>query len=141
VVGTKEALFLIATAATDADGKGGRRPAVLMPNPVYSVYQGAAALAGADPIFLPATAASGFLPDLDSLDEADLARTAVCYVCSPANPQGAVADLAYLAKPCASPARTTSSSWSTNATPRSMTTRPRRAPSKPRRRWAAPSIT
>ena len=55
-------------------------------------------LAGAEPVFLPATKATGFLPDLDAIDAATLARTQVMYLCSPANPQGAVADLDYLKK-------------------------------------------
>lgn len=99
VAGTKEALFLIAAVATDPAGATGPtagRPAVLMPNPLYSTYQGGALLAGAEPILLPATAASGFLPDLETIAEADLVRTTVCYLCSPANPQGVVADKAYL---------------------------------------------
>lgn len=97
VAGTKEALFLVATVATDPDAKkGGGRPAVLMPNPLYSVYLGAAVLAGAEPILLPATAANGFLPDLAAVPEADLARATICYLCNPANPQGTVADRAYL---------------------------------------------
>jgi N-succinyldiaminopimelate aminotransferase len=97
VAGTKEALFLIAAVATDPDAHAGSgRPAVLMPNPLYSTYQGGAILAGAEPILLPATAATGFLPDLEAIAEADLARTTVLYLCSPANPQGVVADKAYL---------------------------------------------
>jgi N-succinyldiaminopimelate aminotransferase len=97
VAGTKEALFLIAAVATDLDSfTAGQRPAVLMPNPLYSTYQGGAVLAGAEPILLPATAETGFLPDLDAIAEADLARATVLYLCSPANPQGVVVDVAYL---------------------------------------------
>ncbi|HRY23667.1 MAG: aminotransferase class I/II-fold pyridoxal phosphate-dependent enzyme [Geminicoccaceae bacterium] len=97
VAGTKEALFLVATAATDPAGQG-QRPAVLVPNPLYSVYLGAAVLAGAEPVLMPASASTGFLPDLDAVAEADLARATVCYICSPANPQGVVADRTYLAR-------------------------------------------
>ena len=67
-----------------------------MPDPVYAVYYGAAVMAGAEPVLLPATADTGFLPDLDALTPALLARTALLFLCSPANPQGAVADLDYL---------------------------------------------
>lgn len=95
VAGTKEALFLVATIATDIESRGGR-PAVLMPDPLYSTYQGAAILAGAEPVAMPAVARNGFLPDLDAVPEDVLARTSCCYLCSPANPQGAVADRAYL---------------------------------------------
>ena len=97
VAGTKEALFLVATIATDPSGQG-PRPAVLVPNPLYSVYLGAAVLAGAEPVLMPAIAATGFLPDLSAVAEADLARATVCYLCSPANPQGVVADRAYLGR-------------------------------------------
>jgi aspartate/methionine/tyrosine aminotransferase len=95
VAGTKEALFLIALVAVP-EVKDGRRPAVLMPNPFYNVYLGAAVMAGAESVLLPATAASGHLPDLDMLTPDLLRRSAVLYLCSPANPQGAAADLAYL---------------------------------------------
>jgi len=95
VAGTKEALFLIASIATDAESREGE-PAVLMPNPLYSTYQGAALLAGAEPVLLPALAQHGFLPDLDAVPEAVLARTTCCYLCTPANPQGVVADRTYL---------------------------------------------
>ncbi|MEA1677542.1 aminotransferase class I/II-fold pyridoxal phosphate-dependent enzyme [Nitrospirillum sp. BR 11163] len=95
--GTREALFQVALLATPQQ-KDGRQPAVLIPNPFYAVYEGAAALAGAEPVFMPATRATGFLPDLDALSPDLLARTALMYLCTPSNPQGAVADLAYLKK-------------------------------------------
>lgn len=98
VAGTREGLFQAALLAiTPQNGSGAARLA-LMPNPFYQVYYGAAVMAGAECAFLPATRATGFLPDLDALDEATLSRTAIFYLCSPANPQGAVADLAYLKK-------------------------------------------
>jgi aspartate/methionine/tyrosine aminotransferase len=97
VAGTKEALFLLPELLVP-ERPSGPRPAVLVPNPVYAVYVGAAVLAGAEPVYLPATAETGFLPDLDALGPELLERTAALYLCSPANPQGAVADLAYLRK-------------------------------------------
>lgn len=93
--GTKEGLFLVASLAVSEE-QDGVRPAVLLPNPYYLVYNGAAALAGAEIVYLDATRETGFLPDLAAIPEALLARTALMYLCSPANPQGAVADLAYL---------------------------------------------
>src|SRR5690606_22010102 len=69
----------------------GRKPAVLMPNPFYQVYLGAASLAGADPVFVPATAETRFLPDYVALDSDILGRAALAYFCTPANPQGTVA--------------------------------------------------
>ncbi|SUS04922.1 putative aminotransferase [uncultured Defluviicoccus sp.] len=96
VAGTREALFLIANVCVPPAVASAPPPAVLMPNPFYQVYLAAAALHGAEPVFLPATREIGFLPDLTSLPEALLARTAMLYLCSPANPQGAAADPAYL---------------------------------------------
>ncbi|MGH6892782.1 MAG: aminotransferase class I/II-fold pyridoxal phosphate-dependent enzyme, partial [Dongiaceae bacterium] len=72
------------------------KPVVLMPNPFYHVYAGAAAAAGAEPYFLDATAESGFLPVIEAVPDAILRRTCLVYLCSPANPQGAVASLNYL---------------------------------------------
>ena len=95
VAGTREALFLIAQVAVPAGGAG-RTPLVLMPNPFYQVYFGAAVFAQAEPVFLAARGTSGFMPDLAALDDALLARTAMLYLCSPANPQGAVASPALL---------------------------------------------
>jgi aspartate/methionine/tyrosine aminotransferase len=94
--GSRQALFMIALATVPEGTKAGGRPVVLMPNPFYHVYAGAAAAAGAEPVFLPATAANGFLPEIDAIPEEALARAAFAYVCSPANPQGAVADPDYL---------------------------------------------
>ncbi len=94
--GTREGLYMAATLGITAENGGHARPLALMPNPFYQVYVGAALLAGAEPIFLPATRETGFLPALEALDSATLERTQLMYLCSPANPQGAVADLDYL---------------------------------------------
>ena len=93
--GTKEGLYMLAQVAVPAE-KNGRRPTVLLPNPYYHVYSAAAVMSGAEPVFLPATRETGFLPDLDAISEELLARCAVFYLCSPANPQGVPADLDYL---------------------------------------------
>jgi N-succinyldiaminopimelate aminotransferase len=95
VQGTREALFMIALVVTP-ETKAGKRPAVAMPNPFYQCYAGAAVAAGAEPVFVPALAQARFLPNFAGLGEAALARTAMLYLCSPANPQGTVADLDYL---------------------------------------------
>ena len=95
VGGTREGLFAVALAAMP-EARGGRAPLVLMPDPFYQVYRGAAVVAGAEPVFLPCTRAGGFLPDLDAIPDGVWARTALFYLCSPANPQGAVADRRYL---------------------------------------------
>lgn len=94
--GTREGLFNAALALIP-ERKNGARPVVLIPNPFYQVYAVAALAAGAEPVFLPATAETGFLPDFAALPPELLDRVAVAYVCSPANPQGAVASPDYLA--------------------------------------------
>jgi aspartate/methionine/tyrosine aminotransferase len=94
--GSREGLFLAAIAAARfARGRRGR-PAMLIPNPFYAAYAAGALAASCEPVYLPATAATGFLPDLDALSEDLLARTVGFYIASPANPQGAVAERAYL---------------------------------------------
>jgi len=95
VNGTKEALFMAGDICVPRT-KNGKRPAVLIPNPFYQVYVGATVLRDADPVYMSATEETGFLPDFESLDEELLERTALAFLCTPANPQGAIADLAYL---------------------------------------------
>jgi aspartate/methionine/tyrosine aminotransferase len=97
VSGSKEGLFLAGILAVP-DEKNGKRPAALLPNPYYLVYLGAVGLSGAEPVYLDATAETGFLPDLDAIPEATLARTSLFFLCSPANPQGTAASLDYLKK-------------------------------------------
>ena len=88
--GTREGLYAAAMALCP-EAKNGARPAVLMPNPFYQVYAVAALSVGAEPHYLPATEATGHLPDLGAIPVDLLDRTALFYICSPANPQGAVA--------------------------------------------------
>lgn len=94
--GTREGLFNAALALCP-ETKGGKRPVVLMPNPFYQVYAVAALACGAEPVYVPATAETGFLPDYAALPAEVLDRAAIAYLCSPANPQGAVAPADYLA--------------------------------------------
>lgn len=94
--GTREGLVSALTIAVAR--KGIKKPAVLIPNPFYQAYYAAAFTCGADAVLLPATAETGFFPDLDALAPSLLDRTAAFYVASPANPQGAVASEAYLQK-------------------------------------------
>jgi N-succinyldiaminopimelate aminotransferase len=98
LAGTREGLFLAAIAAKRWVAQRAGRPAVLIPNPFYAAYGAAALAADCEPVYLPATRQTGFLPDLDALDDALLARTVALYLSSPSNPQGAVADRAYLDK-------------------------------------------
>ena len=99
VSGSREALFFAAIPAAGRK-RVPVRPAILIVNPFYQAYLGAALASNCEPVFLNATSATDHLPDLDALerDSELLARTVAFYVCSPANPQGAVADAAYIAK-------------------------------------------
>ena len=92
VAGTREGLYLIASVAVP-ETKGGGRPVVVLPNPFYHVYQGAAVMAGAEAVYLSATPENDWRPSLASLGEDVLARTALIYLCSPGNPHGAALDV------------------------------------------------
>jgi N-succinyldiaminopimelate aminotransferase len=92
--GTREGLFLAPFIVTP-ETKAGGRPAILLPNPFYQCYAAAILSCGAEPVFVRADAASGFLPDFASLPKSVLERTAAAYICSPSNPEGAVAGEAY----------------------------------------------
>ena len=95
--GTREGLFN-ACIALCPEVKAGAKAVVLMPNPFYQVYGVAALTVGAEPVYVPATAATGFLPDYAGLPDAVLNRVGVAYICSPANPQGSVASREYWAQ-------------------------------------------
>jgi N-succinyldiaminopimelate aminotransferase len=96
--GSREGLFFAAHTALRYVGPRRGKPAVLMPNPFYPVYGVGARTAGCDQIYLPTTRENGYLPDLDAIDEATLARTIAFYIASPANPQGSVATPDYFRK-------------------------------------------
>lgn len=91
VNGTREALFAFVQAAVDArpgSDPACHEPLVLMPNPFYQIYEGAALLAGARPHLLDTTAANGYTPDLDAVPEDIWRRCQVLFLCSPGNPTG-----------------------------------------------------
>jgi N-succinyldiaminopimelate aminotransferase len=89
VAGSREALFSFAQTVVDRS-----RPAlVLMPNPFYQIYEGAALLAGAEPLFLPCTPENGFRMDFAAIAPATWERVQLVYVCSPGNPHGRVMTL------------------------------------------------
>src|SRR5437667_7361770 len=96
--GSREGLFFAAITAARYVGPRRGRPAILVPNPFYPAYGAGARAAGCETIYLPTTLANGFLPDLDTLDDATLARTVAFFIASPANPQGAVASPDYFAR-------------------------------------------
>jgi aspartate/methionine/tyrosine aminotransferase len=96
--GSREGLFFAALTAARHVGEREGRPAILIPNPFYPAYAAGARAAGCEAVFLPTTRANGFLPDLDALDDATLARTVAIFIASPANPQGAVASRQYFSR-------------------------------------------
>jgi N-succinyldiaminopimelate aminotransferase len=92
VNGTREALFALAqTVVNRTEGA-----LVAIPNPFYQIYEGAALLAGAEPYFMNATEATGFMPDLDAVPASVWQRCQLLYLCSPGNPTGAVLPGSYL---------------------------------------------
>jgi len=89
VAGSREALFAFAQTIVDRT-----RPAkVISPNPFYQIYEGAALLAGAEPVYLPTTPGNGFRMEFDALGAADWKGVQLVYVCSPGNPTGRVMTL------------------------------------------------
>ena len=92
--GTREGLYN-AMMALCPETKCGKQPVVLIPNPFYQVYMVAALSVGAEPVFLPATRETGYLLDFRRLPADVLERVTVAHLCSPSNPQGAVADAGY----------------------------------------------
>jgi N-succinyldiaminopimelate aminotransferase len=92
VNGTREALFAFAQAVVDRR----QQPLVLMPNPFYQIYEGAALLAGAEPRYLPCTESSGLQPDFDAVPESVWQRCQLLFICSPGNPTGAVLSLSQM---------------------------------------------
>ncbi len=95
--GSREGLFNACIALCPEQTAHGARPVVLMPNPFYQVYAAAALAVGAEPVYVPASAATGYLPDYAALAPDILNRVEIAYICSPSNPQGAVAGRDYWA--------------------------------------------
>lgn len=89
VAGTREALFSFTQACVSAEPEA----RVLMPNPFYQIYEGAALLAGAEPYFLNCTDKHGFVPDFAAVDEETWKHCQLLFICSPGNPTGAVLDV------------------------------------------------
>jgi N-succinyldiaminopimelate aminotransferase len=88
VAGTREALFSFAQACVEKKPNA----KVLMPNPFYQIYEGAALLAGAQPYFLNCTVDNRFAPDFSAVPAEVWRDCQLLYVCSPGNPTGAVLD-------------------------------------------------
>ncbi|NNM51543.1 MAG: succinyldiaminopimelate transaminase [Pseudomonadales bacterium] len=89
VNGSREALFSFVQSMLHP----GSGEAIVMPNPFYQIYEGAALLAGAEPVYLPCDASHNFIPDYDAVPESLWKRTALVFICSPGNPSGSVTSL------------------------------------------------
>jgi N-succinyldiaminopimelate aminotransferase len=89
VNGSREALFALAQTVIDNS-----RPAtVVVPNPFYQIYEGAALLAGAELYYAPSEPALNFGVDWARVPESVWAKTQLLFVCTPGNPAGAVMGL------------------------------------------------
>lgn len=95
VNGTREALFALAQCVID---RTAHNSMVMMPNPFYQIYEGAALLAGARPVYMNCTQDNGYLPDVDSITERQWRDCQLIYICTPANPTGTVMSTEYLQK-------------------------------------------
>ena len=95
VNGTREALFSFVQAVVNTRGTQSK-PVVAMPNPFYQIYEGAALLAGAEPVFLNTTGGNRFQPDLDAVPAEIWKRCEILFLCTPGNPTGAVLSLEFL---------------------------------------------
>jgi len=94
VNGTREGIFSLVQAVVDRS-----KPAtVVSPNPFYQVYEGAAFLAGATPVYLACDRSNSFIPDFDAIDSQVWQQCQILFLCSPGNPSGAVIPRATLAR-------------------------------------------
>jgi len=86
VNGTREGIFALVQSLVDSS-----KPAtVVSPNPFYQIYEGAAFLAGADPVYLACDASNDFIPDFDAVPENVWRDCQLLFLCSPGNPSGSV---------------------------------------------------
>ena len=86
VSGTREGIFSFVQALIKREDA----PYIVMPNPYYQIYEGAALLAGAKPYFINCTEENGYLGDFDAVPAEVWEKTALLFVCTPGNPTGTV---------------------------------------------------
>ena len=94
VNGTREGIFSLVQAVVDRS----KAATVVSPNPFYQVYEGAAFLAGATPVYLACDSSNDFIPDFDAIDPQVWLQCQVLFLCSPGNPSGSVIPRATLAR-------------------------------------------
>lgn len=95
VNGTREAIFAFAQCIID---NRINNPVVITPNPFYQIYEGAALLAGAEPVYVNCLESNNFSPDFEPVSSEMWNRCQLLYLCSPGNPTGAVIDQATIEK-------------------------------------------
>ena len=93
--GSKEGLFN-ACIAFCPNSLGAKKSKVVIPNPFYQVYAGAAIAANGDPWFVSATEENNHFPDFHNVSSSELDQVSIVYLCSPSNPQGSIAGLDYI---------------------------------------------
>jgi N-succinyldiaminopimelate aminotransferase len=96
VTGTREALFSFAQAVIARNNDPLKPPLIVMPNPFYQIYEGAAYLSGAEPFYINSTEKNHYLADFAAVSAEVWDRCQLLYICSPGNPTGAVMDKADL---------------------------------------------
>ena len=89
VNGTREALFSFAQCVVDQHKPNAL---VVSPNPFYQIYEGAALLAGASPVYVNCEASNNFIPDFAAVPVNIWENCQLVYICTPGNPTGAVMD-------------------------------------------------
>lgn len=85
VSGTREGIFSFIQSVIDTSQKN---PKVILPNPFYKIYEGAAIMAGAEPYYVNSLEREGFKPDFDSIPERVWKDCQLLILCSPSNPTG-----------------------------------------------------
>ena len=94
VNGTREALFAIAQTVIDRS----HNAKVLLPNPFYQIYEGAAYLAGAEPVYIDFSVIDGEVPGIDTVSKETWQQTQLVYICTPSNPTGDIIPQACMQK-------------------------------------------
>ncbi|MCZ6640562.1 MAG: succinyldiaminopimelate transaminase [Gammaproteobacteria bacterium] len=84
VAGTREALFSFGQAVLSNRSDS----LVILPNPFYQIYEGAALLRGAEPYFVAAARDTNYQSDFRAIGKDVWARCELLYLCSPGNPTG-----------------------------------------------------
>ncbi len=95
LAGSREGLYMSAQLTVSNNTKAGK-PIVLIPNPFYQVYLGAAILSNAEIFMLDLNENNNYQPEISNLDKNTLKRISTYFICNPSNPQGTVASKEYL---------------------------------------------